>query len=58
MSFFLGFGKIKHEEQIWEMWKNNTPSDYDPSKPEKHRIEKKTNLVKELYEKEKRRNSL
>jgi hypothetical protein len=50
MRYFVGFGKVHHAEQIWEMWKNKTPSDYDPSNPEKFGVEKKTNWVKKLYE--------
>jgi len=48
MSFFLGFGKIQHEEEIFELWKNDIPSDYDPTKPEI--TEKKENLVKNLFD--------
>jgi len=51
MSYFLGFGKVPHKEQIWEMWKNNLSSNYDPTNPELVGTKKKENLVKKLYEK-------
>lgn len=49
MAYFLGFGKIKHEEQIWEMWKNSTKTDYDPSNPELSGVSKRRNYIKELW---------
>ena len=48
MSFFLGFGKVEHKEQIWEMWKDNVKSDYDPSGPD-NGVKKQKNLIKELF---------
>lgn len=53
MSFFLGFGKVPHKEQVFEMWRDNVTSDYDPSKPEIFGEVERKNLVKELYEKAK-----
>lgn len=50
MSFFLGFGKIHHEKQLWELWEDGDKSDYDPSDPNDVGVEKQKNYVKELWE--------
>jgi len=50
MSYFLGFGKVEHQEQIWEMWKNKTESDYDPTNPELVGVKKRRNYVMEMFE--------
>ena len=49
MKYFVGFGKVPHKEHVWELWKDNLSSDYDPSNTET--LEEEKNLVKELYEK-------
>ena len=54
MKYFVGFGKVHHKEHVWELWKSNEPSDYDPTNPDQHLIEKNENLVKKLYEKAKK----
>jgi len=56
MSFFLGFGKVQHKEQVFELWRDNITSDYDPTKPELFGTKKKKNLVKILYERAKGQN--
>lgn len=50
MSFFLGFGKVFHEEQIFEMWRDNIESDYDPSNPNLVGVNKGRNYVMELFD--------
>jgi len=54
MKYFVGFGKVHHKEHVWELWKNNETSDYDPTNPEQYLINKERNLVKELYTKAKK----